>query len=282
MRKAVSRRKGLQAIGIGIVIGIVVLWWTVPQLLTDGYPCMADRGAYGDTYGPVTALFTGLAFAFLTFTVYLQHEELGLQRKELEHAVAALEEQSTTMGLQRFENTFFQLMRVHTEAVSALSMRVGTTAQKEEGRRCLWRKRRDLEDELEGFHVDELEIDMRLEGYRRWIANGCEKVLHNRRSEPHLGHYFRQLYHIIKFVDESELEDQAKCEYANLAKAQLDNDELMLLAYSGLSAHGKNFKPLIEKYSLLANLAPGSLLHKEHSDLYSRSAFGEEGYQHRN
>lgn len=43
-----------------------------------------DRGAFGDMFGAINALFSGLAFAGIIFTILRQREELKLQRKELE------------------------------------------------------------------------------------------------------------------------------------------------------------------------------------------------------
>ena len=41
------------------------------------------RGQFGDMFGAINALFSGLAFAGLIYTIILQREELALQRKEL-------------------------------------------------------------------------------------------------------------------------------------------------------------------------------------------------------
>jgi hypothetical protein len=41
-------------------------------------------GQFGDVFGAVNALFSGLAFAGLIYTALLQRIELGLQRQELE------------------------------------------------------------------------------------------------------------------------------------------------------------------------------------------------------
>ena len=41
-------------------------------------------GTFGDMFGAINALFSGLAFAGIIFTILLQREELKLQRKELE------------------------------------------------------------------------------------------------------------------------------------------------------------------------------------------------------
>lgn len=47
------------------------------------FPNMTDRGQYGDMFGAVNALFSGLAFAGLIFALLLQQQELNLQREEL-------------------------------------------------------------------------------------------------------------------------------------------------------------------------------------------------------
>ncbi len=48
------------------------------------FPDLTDRGAFGDSFGVVNSLFSGLAFAGLIFTIYLQRTELKLQREELQ------------------------------------------------------------------------------------------------------------------------------------------------------------------------------------------------------
>jgi hypothetical protein len=43
-----------------------------------------DRGNLGDSFGGINALFSGLAFAGIIYTILLQKKELTLQRAELE------------------------------------------------------------------------------------------------------------------------------------------------------------------------------------------------------
>lgn len=62
---------------------IVMLWlasWGGVNLLYDD---SAARGTFGDMFGAVNALFSGLAFSGLIITLVLQREELELQRAEL-------------------------------------------------------------------------------------------------------------------------------------------------------------------------------------------------------
>ena len=149
----------------------------------------------------------------------------------------------------------------------------------ERGRRCLWEKRGQLKQEFDGTYPG-LEDLRRDEGdaHELTINMICDKVLQDPEVEPHLGHYFRQLYHIIKFVDESEIEDKRR--YTDFLQAQMDNDELVLLAYNGISEQGEDFKPLIERYSLLENLAAKSFFNEEHCEFYEKAAFGNNVYRH--
>lgn len=49
-------------------------------------------------------------------------------------------------------------------------------------------------------------------------------------SENHVvGHYFRGLYQILKFIDDCELPDSEKEKYSRILRAQLSTDEIALL-----------------------------------------------------
>lgn len=69
---------------IFILAGSVVLLWLIAwYLITLGFTDLAQRGQFGDMFGAVNSLFTGLAFAGIILTILLQREELVLQRQEL-------------------------------------------------------------------------------------------------------------------------------------------------------------------------------------------------------
>ena len=61
---------------------IVALWCWLPGQLAGDSATLEHRGQLGDSYGSVNALFTGLAFAGLIFTILLQHREIRLQRAD--------------------------------------------------------------------------------------------------------------------------------------------------------------------------------------------------------
>ena len=86
-----------------ILGGVVVLLWAISGIAT--YP-LQDRGTFGDMFGAVNALFSGLAFAGVIYTILLQRKELELQREELvatreELARSASAQESTERVLQK-------------------------------------------------------------------------------------------------------------------------------------------------------------------------------------
>ena len=97
-----------------------------------------QRGTFGDQFGAVNALFSGLAFAGLIYTIILQRHDLKLQRrdllyqrreleltrKEMEDQTAEFEKQNETLKIQRFENTFFNMLSQFQEVVNNLSVMV--------------------------------------------------------------------------------------------------------------------------------------------------------------
>ena len=67
------------------------------------------RGSFGDSFGAINSLFSGLAFAGIIYTILLQRKELSLQRKELtdtrkELARAATAQESSELQQRRQSN----------------------------------------------------------------------------------------------------------------------------------------------------------------------------------
>jgi len=69
----------------------------------------------GGTVGSIWAL-AGVILFFLAL-IYQKHE-LVLQREELKESRKIMESQSTTIAIQQFENTFFQLLNFHINATN--------------------------------------------------------------------------------------------------------------------------------------------------------------------
>ena len=93
---------------IYLVVGVVGLWVLTPvvvlTLLPSGEsPNWAIRGQFGDLFGAVTSLFSGLAFAGLFWALRLQGDQLEMQRTELGLQREELKLQRDEMAASRKE-----------------------------------------------------------------------------------------------------------------------------------------------------------------------------------
>ncbi|KOY85076.1 hypothetical protein AD998_01945 [bacterium 336/3] len=69
-----------------------------------------------------------------------------------------------------------------------------------------------------------------------------------------LGHYFRNLYHLVRYIDNANIKLYHKKELAKILRSHLSNYELLLLAYNCLHDYGLYFFKYVEKYDLLKSL----------------------------
>lgn len=79
------------AVGVLLIIGM----WTLSAFLLYNDD---DRGTFGDMFGAVNALFSGLAFLGLILAIILQYQELKEQRREIRDSRIA--QQATATALQ--------------------------------------------------------------------------------------------------------------------------------------------------------------------------------------
>ena len=70
----------MQNIAAWMIVFIVLASWIASWALLHGDP---DRGTFGDMFGAINALYSGLAFAGVVYAIVLQRQELELQRQEL-------------------------------------------------------------------------------------------------------------------------------------------------------------------------------------------------------
>lgn len=243
------------------VVAYIVVFHDAPiSTSAEGWGQFGDY--FGGTLGAVLALFALIA---LLITLRVQAYEIHLSVQELGESAKALAQQVDTLKRQTFENTFFQLLKIHGEIVSSIDLRTGgkVTAA---GRDCLRAYFKRLRASLEKVSRGDL-LDVRA-GVRVTYQDIFDAY------ESDLGHYFRHLYRIFKFIDESGIED--KRSYAGIVRAQLSADELGLLFFNGISEHGEKFRVLMERFAVLENLRPKRIpLWEELHGLYDKSAFGD-------
>lgn len=268
-------------LGIAGVI-LVVTWgwyfWNFPHGVSDSQQVW---GVFGDYVGGVLNPFLGfLALLALLYTIVLQVEEMQDMRKEFAKTVTASE-------IQTFENTFFQLIRLHHEIVSNVCVHeTGTVkalagADTITGRPAFCRYCEVLDEYLE-FTVltSDSDSDLQLANKEReniwnsWLTFFAD-------SHDELSHYFRQLYNILLFVDSSTVIKDKK-QYTRTFRAQLSLYELKLIFYNGLVKKNKPFKKLAERYALFEQFsivpfskATHGRIKRNHYQFYDKAAYGD-------
>ena len=267
------------------IIGVIALWG-LSWILIDKYiDSSTDQGTFGDKFGAVNALFSGLAFAGLIVTLLYQKEELKLQREELAQTREELkgqreefEEQNKTMKRQRFENTFFNMLSLQQEITHNLSYENPIQDEAELMRYDVKQRTYKNRAVFEGLYTNAI-VDY--DGSRcyggiinKLAIHGCA-AYSLVRGLSFLDHYFRHLYRIFKYVDTSDsISEDERYEYACIVRSQLSDYELVMLFYNCLTSNGRaKFKPLIEKYSIFNNLREDLLAKKEHKKEYSEKAY---------
>lgn len=192
--------------------------------------------------------------------------EVKYTRLELEGQKKEMIEQNKTLRQQRFENTFFQLLRNHQEIVGAIDLRVGPNITSQ-GRDCFKTFNTRFKDSIKNTLGDITGLAHTIKGYMTFYNT----------NQADLGHYFRHMYRILKFIDDStEISDLEKYKYSSLLRALVSSYELVLIFYNGLGDNGKEkFKPLIEKYSFLKNMDWGLLINQSDTNEYDELAFAK-------
>ncbi len=199
--------------------------------------------------------------------------EVKYTRLELSGQKEEMKEQNNTLRQQKFENTFFQLLSLFNSIVNSLDIRnrktlVVTTS----GRDCFVVFYRRLANHLNSIIYGEASAMKDLsEATAVQTVEAYDKLYSEDKSD--MSHYFRTIYHIIKFVDKSEIEN--KKQYISIARAQLSSYEQILIFYNCLHENGnEKFKPLIEKYALFKNIDSSLLVNQEHVKEYENGAYG--------
>jgi|RifCSPhighO2_12_1023870.scaffolds.fasta_scaffold57071_1 hypothetical protein len=205
-------------------------------------------GQLGDYIGGLlNPFFSFIALLALLYTIRLQSEEMRNSTAELKHSAQALLTQNNVMLKQSFETSFFNLLGLLSSLVrdSVIDGDVHTTHR---GRSCfemiytaLLKALSSVIHDTDGMVVESS------------LKSRCG--LFFRPLDPVLGHYFRTLYGVLRFVDDSDLSDDQKRLYTRIVRAQLSGPELGLILFNCVGdLGGEKLMPLVIKYNLLKHL----------------------------
>lgn len=295
-------------------------WFTEPGKLD-----FRNTGQIGDTIGGIMGPFVAIAAAILTFLAF------WVQFK-------ANEQLRRDIALERFESKFYKLLDIHIQNTSNLNIH---NRKGKEVFKYLVDDFYYVYDEVEAIYNDlinrssnsltndEREMLTRMSygfffyGYKYFHYNLNPKArqendLYKIASEKfknknypcqidsgynmYLGHYYRNLFQMVKFVanyNKCPITEQQKYEYIKIIRAQLSDYEQIMLYYNSLSEVGKNWNDIknqdsdipqqrmgyIARFKLIKNIPFDSLIglwpnlkYKEEIDVYQN--LGERFFEH--
>lgn len=224
--------------------------------------CVSEKieelGQMGDFFGGMlNPILAFLSFCLLLITIKIQSKELKNSTEELAKSSKALEEQSKSLKLQNFETTFFNMISLHNEIVNNISIdvkydfiysstkheKVSISYTKQPN---IYTKRKAIDEIYLSFHSF-----IRTKNAFRKPTKAydlCHEVF-----QDILGHYFGNIYQILKFIHTTENIDKEK--YSSLFRAQFSSQELGLLFFHCSGSIGsRKFKPLMEEFEFFEHL----------------------------
>src|SRR4051812_44779042 len=186
------------------------------------------QGTSATLFALTTAAVVLMAFLIQKRQLDVQREELEITRNEITEAKARQVLEDKENDRRRFEERFSQMLNLHNHNVSEMRFTFSDHDKTREvsGRACFeyWFKNFDSHLISEMF-VNDGTGNLKFKDPQPNLQQAYLSFYKNYQGE--LGHYFRTLYHIIKFVKESKVED--KRTYSSLVRAQLSQYELALL-----------------------------------------------------
>ena len=215
----------------------------------------AVSGALGDSFGPLSTLMAAVA-AISAIAAYFS------QSAELREARARGNSQQESADKRDFESTFFNLLQLFRETVKEIDVLDQYGQNPVRGRDAL---KRILDDRIGGTRGSDSEDSSIFKG-----------IYDQYRDD--LAHYFRLFYQVLRFIDESSVNN--KMLYVRLLRATLSNAEIVLIALNCLHGGGKvKLKPLVERYALLQNISAGDAKSRRLIASFDHNAFGDRTFQ---
>lgn len=120
-----------------LMIVVFILWLASIFILAPVFVNLEERAQFGDSFGMINSLFSGLAFAGIIYTILLQRKELSLQRNELALTRKELERSASAQVESQKELARQSANLKQTAVLNALSTLVSDIQNRENYYRAL-------------------------------------------------------------------------------------------------------------------------------------------------
>jgi hypothetical protein len=231
---------------LGYLLYSVFLLWNVR--LVD-IPGSIREGEFGDSFGTLNALFSGLAFSGVLLTLLFQRKDLAATRLQIAH--------------QAFESQFYSMLNHQQEIVRNFDLHnTKNYAVIAQGRDCFRFWDRYIRSRYWQYASIPAKLDPHVFAYNQvFKEHGAD-----------LGLYFRSLYSLFRIIEQSD--HPKKEDFAILVRSLLSSYELKMLFYNCLTPQGSKFTVYVDRFSLFDNLDDSMVYRQEHLSYFSMRSYG--------
>ncbi len=215
-----------------LVLGSCIFGWYNRTFATEG------------AFTIINSIFSGLAFVGLIIAIFMQREELELQRKELTEAKAEFKQQNDTLKHQRFEATFFNLLSVF----NSVRTRIG-----EQQFSDMWSKlKSDFLNQQSLREAVPEQTELGLNSLKVIAAQEYNNKFFQNETRSILNIYFENFFNTLRYIESnSVLDSPEELFYANVMFSQISNFEVAIVSYHLLLMEGNAVNiELAKKYGL--------------------------------
>lgn len=279
------KNKIILALLLPVVVGIALVAFYAYIAVSRSIPLAdpSEWGSFGDYLGGLLNPVVGITTLYLLIktllaqqtSIDLQTKELGLQRKELAlqrletaRATETMDKQNQTILRQSLEQSLFswlsnyrdQVDRFIYDGVSGVAGMKDYFKNKLRARVLIFRSQGSI-DQVEmlanSLSKNKLRVADDKDSHLQVLLHTAIKTFasDSRDTIPGIRTQMRVLYRLILWIDSTPGMNQTdRWHYVGLIRAQLTDAELTLLLFNGLTANGKPFAKLANKYALFDNL----------------------------
>jgi hypothetical protein len=229
---------------------------------------LKDLGNLGQYFGGTLGVIVSTIAIILIYQTYVEQK---LQNRR----------QTQENDKRDFENSFFEMLKMLHEMVNNTSGKVCVNYPDKDPKYEILNGQEFFSKVLNYFKIKtKLQImlnnkkitDKELYTIERYEEFHIEYA-------PQLGHYFRYIYNIFKFIYRERAKYEDKKKYIDLIQAQISTDQMGLIFYNAKSKYGKNQKGYprffnwLESNSFLENINVESLIERGNYKFYPKTKF---------
>lgn len=239
----------------------------------EALPCLIEAkdqvgftGPFGDSFGALTSIFSGLTLAGLITTIFLQSSELHQMQRDRKEQERAIENQAAAIKIERFENTFFQLLRMHNDIINNIEYHTGSAIH---GNRTTHTGRAAF---------SKIIAQAAAPSSRELLSTQYETILTKVSPSEDIQAIIKSLNTLLRFVHENQSDNTTL--YIEIIRSQLTKSySFIVFLCAAFDDELKSLKSAIEQYALLENQPKELIDLAIRENIYNRTAFGKNGDQ---